>query len=158
MKTRIKLSPYDPTKRLRLIIDGAKAVRTGFVLCQYINEENLSKGVNIIHAGADKFEPGRIYSPVDTEAIALSRAIEECYHWIFNSDPVMLFSDCSGLLEMMEKPLADIKNLKIQKMLEKAQNYHWEALHISSYKNEICDAFVWYRYSAKFFGPKNKAE
>ena len=26
MKTRIKLSPYDPTKRLRLIIDGAKTV------------------------------------------------------------------------------------------------------------------------------------
>ena len=32
MKTRIKLSPYDPTKRLRLIIDGAKTVGTGFVL------------------------------------------------------------------------------------------------------------------------------
>ena len=35
MRTRIKLSPYDPTKRLRLVIDGAKTVRTGFVLCQY---------------------------------------------------------------------------------------------------------------------------
>ena len=33
MKTRIKLSPYDPNKRLRLIIDGAKTVGTGFVLC-----------------------------------------------------------------------------------------------------------------------------
>ena len=58
-----------------LIIDGAKTVGTGFVLCQYINEENPSKGVNIIHAGADKFEPGKIYSPVEAEAIALSRAI-----------------------------------------------------------------------------------
>ena len=29
MKTRIKLSPYDPTKRLRLIIDGTKTVGTG---------------------------------------------------------------------------------------------------------------------------------
>ena len=36
------------------------------------------------------------------------------------SDPVMLLSDCSGLLEMMEKPLADIKNIKIQKILENA--------------------------------------
>ena len=40
MKTRIKLSLYDPTKRLRLSIDGAKTVGTGFVLCQYINDEN----------------------------------------------------------------------------------------------------------------------
>ena len=129
MKTRIKLSPYDPTKRLRLIIDDAKTVGTGFVLCQYINEENPSKRVNIIHAGADKFEPGKDYSPVEAEAIALSRAIEACHHWIFYSDPVMLFSDCSGLLEMMEKPLADIKNIKNQKILEKAQNYHWETIH-----------------------------
>ena len=40
MKTRIKLSPYDPEKRLRLTIDGAKTVGTGFVLCQYVNEAN----------------------------------------------------------------------------------------------------------------------
>ena len=110
MKTRIKLSPYDPTKRLRLIIDGAKTVGTGFVLCQYVNEENPSKGVNIIHAGSKKFKPGKIYSPVEAEAIALSRAIEECHHWIFYSDPIMLFSDRSGLLDMMDKPLADIQN------------------------------------------------
>ena len=48
VRTRIRLSPYDPTKRLHLIIDGAKTVGTGFVLCQYLNEENPSKRVNII--------------------------------------------------------------------------------------------------------------
>ena len=53
----------------------------------------------------------------------------------------MLFSDCSGLLDMMEKPLADIENQKNQKILEKAQNYHWETIHISGEDNEICDAF-----------------
>ena len=52
----------------------------------------------------------------------------------------MLFSDCSGLLEMMDKPLADIKNRKIHKILEKAHNYHWETVHISAEDNEICDA------------------
>ena len=124
MKTRIKLSPYDLTKRLRLIIDGAKTVGTGFILCQNLKEENPSKGVKIIHSGADKFEPGKDYSPVEAEAIALSRAIEACHNWIFYSDPIMLFSDCSGLLEMMDKPLADIKNRKNPKILEKAQNYH----------------------------------
>ena len=45
MKTRIKLSSYDPTKRLHLIIDGAKMAETGFILCQYLNEENPSRGV-----------------------------------------------------------------------------------------------------------------
>ena len=41
---------------------------------------------------------------------------------------------------MMEKPLLDVKNIKNQKILEKAQNYHWETIHISSDENEICDA------------------
>ena len=112
MKTRIKLSPYDPKKRLRLIIEGAKTVGTGFVLCQYVNEANPSQRVNIIHTGARKFEPGKICSPVEAEAIALKRAISECHYWIYYSDPIMLFSDCSGLLDMMEKPLADIENGK----------------------------------------------
>ena len=53
----------------------------------------------------------------------------------------MLFSDYSGLLDMMEKPLADIENGKIRKILEKAQNYHWETQHIPAEENEICDAF-----------------
>ena len=94
MKTRIKLSPYDPKKRLRLIIDGAKTIGTGFVLCQYVNEANPSQGVNIIHTGAKKFESGKIYSLVEAEAIALKRAISECHYWNFYSDPIMLFSDC----------------------------------------------------------------
>ena len=35
MQTRIRLSPYDPKKKLRLVIDGAKTVGTGFLLIQY---------------------------------------------------------------------------------------------------------------------------
>ena len=73
MKTRIKLSPYDPKKRLRLIIDRAKTVGTGYVLCQYVNEGNPSQGVNIISTGAKKFESGKIYSPVEAEAFALKK-------------------------------------------------------------------------------------
>ena len=141
MQTRIMLSPYDPKKRLCLITDGAKTIGTGFVLCQYVNENNPSQGVNIIHSGARKFDSGRIYSPVEAEDIALKQAISECHHLIYYADPVMLFSDCSGLLDMIKKPLADIENVKIRKILEKAQNYHWETQHIPAEENEICDAF-----------------
>ena len=76
MKTRIKLSPYNPTKRFRLIIDGAKTIGTGFFLCQYLNDKNPSKGVNIIHAGSGKLDPEKDYSPIEAEAIALNRAME----------------------------------------------------------------------------------
>ena len=49
MKTRKKLSPYDPKRKLRHIIDCPKTVGTGFVLCQYLDEENESNGVKIIY-------------------------------------------------------------------------------------------------------------
>ena len=93
MKRMLTLSPYNPKKRLRLIIDGAKTVGTGFVLFQYLDDADPSKGVTIINAAANKFEAGKDYSPVEAEAIALSRAIKAYHHWIFYADPVMLYSD-----------------------------------------------------------------
>ena len=66
--------------------------------------------------------------------------MEACHHWLYYSDPVQLFSDYSGLLDLMEKPLADVDNKKIQKILEKASNYHWETMLISGDENSICDA------------------
>ena len=42
---------------------------------------------------------------------------------------------------MMKKPMADIENGKIRKIMEKVQNYHWETVHIPAEYNEICDAF-----------------
>ena len=118
MRTWIRLSPYDPTKRLRLVIDEAKTVGTGCVICQYLNEENASKGVNNIYAGSVKLDPDKDYCPIEAEANALSRAMEACHHWLYYSDPVQLFSDCSGLLDLMEKPLADVDNKNIQKGFE----------------------------------------
>ena len=83
MKTRIKLSLYDPNKRVRLIIDGAETIGTGFVLYQYLDEENASKRVKIIHCGSGKLDPSKDNSPIEAEAIALSRAMEACHHWLY---------------------------------------------------------------------------
>ena len=52
MKNQMKLSPYDPTKKLKLIIDRAKTVGTGFLHIQNINDDEPKKGVNIINAGS----------------------------------------------------------------------------------------------------------
>ena len=93
MQTRIMLSPYDPKKRLCLITDGVKTIGTGFVLCQYVNENNPSQGVNIIHSGARKFDSGRIYSPVEAEDIALKQAISECHYLIYYEACLRYFSN-----------------------------------------------------------------
>ena len=121
------------------MIDGAKTVGTGFILIQYLNDEEPEKGVNIFHARSGKLDPEKDYSPIEAEAIALNRAIEACHHWLYYSDPVQLLSDCKRLLDLMEKNLVDVDNKKLQKILETASNYYWEIIHISGDDNKICD-------------------
>lgn len=40
MVTQIRLSPYDKEKKLRLIIDGASSLGVGYVLFQYLNDQD----------------------------------------------------------------------------------------------------------------------
>ena len=41
MKQSLKLSPYNPAQKVRLIIYGSRTIGTGFVLIQYVNDDNV---------------------------------------------------------------------------------------------------------------------
>ena len=45
MKKSMKLSPYNPEQKLRLIIDGSRTIGTRFILIQYINDDNVEEGI-----------------------------------------------------------------------------------------------------------------
>ena len=45
MQTKIRLSPYDPKKKLRLVIDSTKTVGMGLLLIQYLNDKKPEKGI-----------------------------------------------------------------------------------------------------------------
>ena len=48
MGDKIRLSPFDPDKTPHLILDGANSVGLGYMLVQFVDEEDHSKGVQII--------------------------------------------------------------------------------------------------------------
>ena len=52
MKSQFKLSPYNSSKALYLVIDGSSRVGTGYCLLQRISEGDPSKGFTIVSAGA----------------------------------------------------------------------------------------------------------
>ena len=52
IKKSLKLSPYDPNQKLRLIIDGSRTIGTGFILVQYINDDDVKEGIKIVKAGS----------------------------------------------------------------------------------------------------------
>ena len=133
-------NPYDLMKKLKMIIDRAKTVGTGFLLVQHINDDEPEKGVNIINAGSCLLLEDRDSSPVKAEAIALDKAMAACHHWIYYCNEVELLCDCEGLLGMMDKYLADIDNKKLQKILEKAANSNWKLVHIKGKHKKVYDA------------------
>ena len=88
MKKSLKLSPYDPTQRLRLIIDGSRTIGTGFILVQYVNDEDIKEGIKIIYASL--LPQDREFSAMESEAIALDMAMVFCHHWLYHCPEVEL--------------------------------------------------------------------
>ena len=80
MKNQIKLSPYDPTKKLKLIIDRAKSVGTGFLLIQHINDIKPERGINIINVGLCLLPDDKDYSQVEAEARLLLVCLPRTTH------------------------------------------------------------------------------
>ena len=80
MINQIRLSPYEPSKPLRL----ANA--------SMLKDNQLS------------------YSPIEAECIRLDFASTCCAYWLDSNPAVELYSDCSGMLDMLKKPLCDITN------------------------------------------------
>ena len=141
VKTQIRLTPYDPEKKLRLIIDGASSVGVGFVLFQYLSDENPEKGAVIINANSSLLGENQLgYSPIDAEMIGLDFAARACHYWLWACPEIELYSDCSGMLDMMNKPIADITNRRHQKVLARIMQYNFNCNHIAGVDNKIADA------------------
>ena len=51
-----------------------------------------------------------------------------------------MISDCSGLLDLLDKSLCEVRNHRLQNILERVQPYNWKVEHIVSEKNKVCDA------------------
>ena len=128
---QIRLSPYDKTKTLQLVIDGASSQGVRFILFQWIDELDPSKGAAIINANASMLKDNQLsYSPIEAECIRLDFATTCCTYRLDSNPSIELYSDCSGMLDMLQKPLCDIQNKRLQKILMRAQYYNFNTHHI----------------------------
>ena len=85
MITQIRLSQYDPTKKLQLVIDGAKTVGTGFLLIQYLNDKKPEKSIIIINSGLGLLGLMDIHL-ADVDNKKLQEILERAgnYNWVLN--------------------------------------------------------------------------
>ena len=94
MKQSLKLSPYNPEEKLRHIINGSRTISKGFILIQYINDEDVKEGIKIINAGSALLSHKREFRSMEAKCIALDRAMVSCHHWLYHCPEVELVTDC----------------------------------------------------------------
>ena len=120
----MKLGPYNPNKKLRLVIDRARTTGTGFLLIQYVDDKDIQKGIQIIHPGSNVLPLNKDFSSMEAEAISLDRAIAACHHWVYYCPELELISDCQGLLGLLSKHTADVDDRSLQQILIRAGNHN----------------------------------
>ena len=55
-ESQIRLTPYNKTNKLNLLTDGASSQGVGFVLFQYINDDQPELGVTIVAANSSRLK------------------------------------------------------------------------------------------------------
>ena len=126
---------------MRLVIDGASSIGVDFVLFQYLSDQNPAKGAVIINANSSLLGENQVgYSPIDAELLGLDFASRACHYWLWCCPQIELYSDCSGMLDMLNKPIADIQNRRHQRILTRLMNYNFKGHHIPGVDNKIADA------------------
>ena len=124
-----------------LVVDGASKIGTGFILLQRLSESHPSMRFLIINAGASLLPPTKgEFSPMEAEAISLNRECTSCHDWLYYAQEIHLISDCSRILQMLNKNLCDIQNRRLQNVIERVQLYNFYTEHISGQSNKVCDA------------------
>ena len=141
MKKQLRLSPYNEKEPLCLVVDGASSVGAGYVLFQWRDSQDPGAGAHIISANSTMFPKNRGFSPIDGELMALVFACRATGYWTSHCPDLHLFSDCSGLLQMMGKNISDIKNPQHRKMLCEIQAFQFQTVrHVPGKSNKLTDA------------------
>ena len=101
---------------------------------------NLGDAAVIVNANCTRFKESQLrFFPVEAEGIALDFAISCCSYWISYCPKVELYSDCSSLLDLLNKPLCDIENRRLRRILSKTQNFNFNPIHVAGVTYRITD-------------------
>ena len=113
----------------------------GYVLFQWRDDKDPEAGAHIISANSTMFPVNRGFSPVDGELMSLVFACRATAYWTSHCPNLHLYSDCSGLLQMLDKNISDIKNPQHMKMLCELQTFQFQSMrHIPGKSNRLTDA------------------
>ena len=125
------------------MMNGASSVGAGYILFQWRKQGDPEAGAYIIAASSTMFPAGRGISPVDGELMALLFACRATFYWTRHFPNLHLYSDCSGLLQMLNKSICEVRNPRHMEMLSEIQGFHFaEIQHVSGKNNQSAIFFT----------------
>ena len=80
---QIRLSPFDPKKKINLLIDGANSSGVGYVFYQHLNDDDPNGEVTIINANSSALKDNQTnYSAIDCEILGLKFAVDSNAYYL----------------------------------------------------------------------------
>merc|ERR1712215_415737 len=137
---QIRLSPFDPKKKINLLIDWANGSGVGYVLYQHVNDEDPGGEVVIINANSSALKDNQTnYSAINCEILGLKFAVESNVYYLYGAPEINVFTDANSIEGIFQKNLGDIENKRIQRMVAKLMPYRFTFHHIPGKSNKIAD-------------------
>ena len=74
---QIRLSPFNPDRKINLLIDGANSSGVGYVFYQHLNDEEPNGEVTIVNANSSALKDNQTnYSVIDCKILGLKFAVD----------------------------------------------------------------------------------
>ena len=105
---------------------------------------------DIIYLGSTSLtETQKRYSPVELESLALAWAVGKSHYYLYEALQIFHYTDSTGVVGLRKKDLSEVKNPRIQRILEKVIPYNISSIHIPASRNGISDYFSRYPSTKK---------
>ena len=129
-------SHFNPAAKTVLVTDASR-VGIGYMLMQ--TEEDGSNPRLIQCGGRSLTAPERNYAVVELELLASVHGIRQCRYYLQGTH-FKIYSDHRGLVGLQKRPLPDIENARLLRLLLKIVDYDYEIMWVQGKKNNIADA------------------
>ena len=152
LQSHIQLSPIRVGEPLNLFTD-ASVDGFSFILTQERKTmiDDKEKTIrDIIYLGSTSLtETQKRYSPVELESLALAWAVGKCHYYLYEAPQIFHYTDSTGVVGLRKKDLSEVRNPRIQRILEKVIPYNISSIHIPASRNGISDYFLRYPSTKK---------
>ena len=140
LKEHVKLTPLDVTKDLLVWTDAAPSEGMAYILAQWKDPTDESKGVDIISCDSTTFKRGkRSLSPFEAEVFGVWWAVTKEHYYTRGAPKIVIMNDAKSMAGFIASDLEKVENTRAQAMLEELQPYNLEVKHVPGPRMEFLD-------------------